>query len=96
MFILLGATLLEYAYGVLQVWHPQVMGIWSSGTRGSWGSWLVKVVALGGGGSGKAPGFYGQGGVASAMGGTRIIGPTGRDQVYSPLFVKAMELKVWW
>ena len=37
-----------------------------------------------GGGSGKAAGFFGQGGVASAMEGTRIIGPTGRDQAYVP------------
>ena len=50
---------------------------------------------FGGGGSGKAAGFFGQGSVASAMGGTRIIGPTGRDQAYVPrgLFVKAMGLK---
>ena len=24
-------------YGVLQVWDPQVLGIWSSRARGSWG-----------------------------------------------------------
>ena len=28
--------------------------------------------------------FFGQGSVANAMGGTRIVGPTGRDQSYVP------------
>ena len=32
---------------------------------------------FGGGVSGKAAGFFGQGGVASAMGGMKILGPTG-------------------
>ena len=73
MFILLGATLLEYAYGVLQ-------GIWGSRARFP-GELAGKGGGFGRGGSGKAAGFFGQGGVASAMGGTRIIGPTGRDQV---------------
>ena len=29
-------------------------------------------------------GFFGQGSVANAMGGARIVGPTGRDQAYVP------------
>ena len=29
-------------------------------------------------------GFFGQGGVESAMGGVRVFGPTGRDQTYTP------------
>ena len=37
-----------------------------------------------GGSSGKAAGFYVQVTVASAMGGTRIVGPTHRDQAYVP------------
>ena len=37
-----------------------------------------------GGVSGQAAGFLRQGSVANAMGGARIVGPTGRDQAYVP------------
>ena len=36
------------------------------------------------GSSGQAAGFFGQGSVANAMSGARIVGPTGRDQAYVP------------
>ena len=57
-----------------------------SGALGQVGSGglVGKGGGLVGGGSGKAAGFFGQGSVASAMGGTRIIGPPGRDQAYVP------------
>ena len=68
---------------MLQVWQPQV---WESGVLGQGGSGGLggKGGGLVGGASGKAAGFSGQGTVASAMGGTRIIGPTGRDQANVP------------
>ena len=83
MLVLHGAALLAYEDGVLQVWNPRC---WESGALGQGGS--GGLVGKGGGlvwgGSGKAAGFFGQGSVASAMGGTKIIGPTGRDQAYVP------------
>ena len=59
---------------------------WESGVLGQGGSEGLagKGGGLVGGCSGKAAGFFGQGSVASAMGGTRIIGPTGRDLAYVP------------
>ena len=57
---------------------PRFGGSGGLGGKGGKGGGLV------GGGSGKAAGFNGQGTVASAMGGMRIIGPTGRDQAYVP------------
>ena len=57
-----------------------------SGVLGQGGSCGIggKGGGLVGGGSGKAAGFNGQGTVASAMGGMRIVGPTGRDQAHVP------------
>ena len=66
-----------YRCGTPRFWESGVLGQGGSGGLGGKGG-------LVGGGSGKAAGFYGQGTVASAMGGTRIIGPTGRDQAYVP------------
>ena len=67
-----------YRCGTPRFWESGVLGQGGSGGLAGKGGGLV------GGGSGKAAGFFVQGTVASAMGGTRIIGPTGRDQAYVP------------
>ena len=67
-----------YKCGTPRYWESGVLG------QGGPGELVGKGGGFGRGGSGKAAGFFGQGGVASAMGGTRIIGPTGRDQAYVP------------
>ena len=67
-----------YKCGTSRYWESGVLG------QGGLGGLAGKGGGFGGGGSGKAAGFFGQGGVASATGGTRIIGPTGRDQAYVP------------
>ena len=67
-----------YRCGTPRYWESGVLG------QGGPGGLAGKGGSFGRGGSGKAAGFFGQGGVASAMGGTRIIGPTFRDQVYVP------------
>ena len=67
-----------YRCGAPRFWESGALGHGGSGGLGGKGGGLV------GGASGKAAGFYGQGTVASAMGGTRIVGPTCRDQAYVP------------
>ena len=67
-----------YRCGASRYWESGVMG------QGNVGGFVGKGGAFAGGVSGQAAGFLGQGSVANAMGGTRIVGPTGRDQSYVP------------
>ena len=67
-----------YRCGTPRYWESGVMG------QGNPGGFAGKGGAFAGGVSGQAAGFFGQGSVANAMGGTRIVGPTGRDQSYVP------------
>ena len=82
--VLHGATLLADEDGLLQVWDTQVLGIWRNGAREVPEGLPGKGGGFAGGVSGPAAGFFGQGSVANAMGGARIVGPTGRDQAYVP------------
>ena len=67
-----------YRCGTPRYWESGVMGQGSPrGFTGKGGGFAGSV-------SGPAAGFFGQGSVANAMGGARIIGPTGRDQTYVP------------
>ena len=52
--------------------------------QGSPRGFTSKGGGFAGGVSGSAAGFFGQGSVANAMSGARIIGPAGRDQTYVP------------
>ena len=67
-----------YRCGAARYWESGVMG------QGTLGGFVGKGGAFAGGVSGQAGGFLGQGSVANSMGGTRIVGPTGRDQSYVP------------
>ena len=65
-----------YRCGTPRYWEAGVLG------QGVLGGWLVKVVALGEEVLVRRRASLGKEGVASAMGGMKIIGPTGRDQAY--------------
>ena len=65
-----------YKCGTPRYWETGVMG------QGNPGGFPGKGGGFVGGVPGQAAGFFGQGNVANAMGGTRIVGPTGRDQAY--------------
>ena len=67
-----------YRCGTPRYWESGVMG------QGSPRGFTGKGGGFAGGVSGQAAGFFGQGSVANAMGGARIVGPTGRDQAYVP------------
>ena len=67
-----------YRCGTPRYWESGVMG------QGSPRGFTGKGGGFAGGVSGQAAGFFGQGSVANAMSGARIVGPTGRDQAYVP------------
>ena len=67
-----------YKCGTPRYWETGVMG------QGNPGGFPGKGGGFVGGVPGQAAGFFGQGNVANAMGGARIVGPTGRDQAYVP------------
>ena len=72
-----------YMCGTPRFWEFGVLG------QGGLGGVPGKGGSVGAGIVGKESGwgvffFFGQGGAGSAMGGMRVVGPTGRDQTYAP------------
>ena len=72
---------------ILQVRDPKVLEsgvLGQGGLRGVPGRGSGVGAGVVGMGSGEGVGFFGQGGVGSATGEMRVVGPTGRDQTYTP------------